>query len=119
MKLLLDQGLPRTTARLLGDRGIDAEHVGEIGMAKASDEQIIAEAARREAVIVTLDADFHALLAAGRLGRPSVIRFRIEGLTDAPVVEFLRRVIAHCGRDLETGVVVEPHRVRVRMLPLP
>ena len=35
MKLLLDQGLPRSAAALLRDTGIDAVHTGEIGYAVA------------------------------------------------------------------------------------
>ena len=37
MKLLLDQGLPRSTVRHLAAVGIAAEHVGDIGMAAAAD----------------------------------------------------------------------------------
>ncbi len=36
MKLLLDQGLPRSAAPLLSQRCIDTIHVGEIGMAAAA-----------------------------------------------------------------------------------
>ena len=37
MKLLLDQGLPRSAASLLRDVGIDTLHFGEIGLAAATD----------------------------------------------------------------------------------
>lgn len=37
MRLLLDQGLPRSTVPLLGKNGIEALHVGEVGLASASD----------------------------------------------------------------------------------
>lgn len=37
MKLLLDQGLPRSTVRHLAGMGIAAEHVGDLGMAMAAD----------------------------------------------------------------------------------
>jgi predicted nuclease of predicted toxin-antitoxin system len=42
MKLLLDQGLPRSTVSQLSKTGIEAVHVGEIGMAGAEDAEILA-----------------------------------------------------------------------------
>ena len=64
MKLLLDQGLPRTAAALLRQAGIDSVHVGEIGYAAATDASILERARNEERVVVTLDADFHALVLA-------------------------------------------------------
>lgn len=80
MKFLLDQGLPRSTASLLRDTGIDTVHTGEIGLATAVDSDILQHAQRESRVVVTLDADFHALLALSGASTPSVIRIRIEGL---------------------------------------
>ena len=57
MKLLLDQGLPRSTVLHLANAGIEAEHIGNLGMAKASDELILDAARKRQATVVTLDAD--------------------------------------------------------------
>jgi predicted nuclease of predicted toxin-antitoxin system len=37
MKLLLDQGLPRSAATLLSEAGIDTIHVAEIGLSAADD----------------------------------------------------------------------------------
>jgi predicted nuclease of predicted toxin-antitoxin system len=42
MRLLLDQGLPRSAAAILRGKGWDVIHVGEIGMAAAADEEILA-----------------------------------------------------------------------------
>jgi predicted nuclease of predicted toxin-antitoxin system len=39
--LLLDQGLPRSLVVLLNDAGIEAEHVGELGMASSKDSEIL------------------------------------------------------------------------------
>ncbi len=63
MKLLLDQGLARTTVHHLHAIGIEAVHVGEMGLAAASDAAILDIARQEERIVVTLDADFHALLA--------------------------------------------------------
>ena len=41
MKLLLDQGLPRSAVAELSARGIVAEHVGDLGLAAATDEAIL------------------------------------------------------------------------------
>jgi predicted nuclease of predicted toxin-antitoxin system len=57
-----------------------AVHVGEVVMSTAADEEILRFALGRNGVLVTLDADFHAILAvSGRMG-PSVIRIRLQGL---------------------------------------
>ena len=80
MKLLLDQGLPRSTVQHLAAAGIVAEHVGDLGLSRADDAVILETARRQQAVVVTLDADFHYLLATTRATAPSVIRLRVEGL---------------------------------------
>ena len=41
IRLLLDQGLPRSAVRLLGDVGWDVLHTGDIGMARSSDSDIL------------------------------------------------------------------------------
>lgn len=74
MKLLLDQGLPRSAASLLRAAGVDTVHVGEIGMSAVSDSAILAQGQAEQRVVVTLDADFHALLALSGATAPSVIR---------------------------------------------
>lgn len=53
MKLLLDQGLPRSAASLLRSRGHDAVHTGEIGLATAEDAVILAIANQEGRVVFT------------------------------------------------------------------
>jgi len=120
MKLLLDQGLPRSAAALLCEAGIDAIHVANIGFSAADDTDILQRAQEDERVVVTLDADFHALLALTEAISPSVIRIRIERLRAQALTNLLLTVIGECEEDLEQGAVVtvEPSRIRVRRLPL-
>ena len=120
MKLLLDQGLPLSAAALLRDAGIDTIHVGEIEMSAAEDTEILQRAKEEERVVVTLDADFHTLLALDEAIVPSVIRIRIERLRAQALTDLLLRVISECEEDLQTGAAetVELSRIRIRRLPL-
>jgi len=120
MKLLLDQGTPRSMADILRQAGFDAVHTGEIGMAEAADVEILQRAIAEQCVVVTLDADFHAQLALTQASQPSVIRVRIEGLRAREFAVLLQSVISQCQRDLESGAVVsvQEHQIRIRRLPV-
>jgi predicted nuclease of predicted toxin-antitoxin system len=120
MRLLLDQGLPRSTVRHLAERDIIAEHVGDLSLAQAADREILDVARERHAAVVTLDADFHALLATSRAESPSVVRIRIEGLNGEQLASLLVQVLSVAGMELEAGALVSvtTHRIRVRTLPI-
>jgi predicted nuclease of predicted toxin-antitoxin system len=120
MKLLLDQGLPRSTVKYLADVGLTAEHIGDLGMARAADDVILDAARQRDAVVVTLDGDFHQKLAAARATSPSVVRIRIEGLKGDQLARILIQVISTAAAELAAGAVVSvtPGRIRVRALPI-
>jgi predicted nuclease of predicted toxin-antitoxin system len=120
MKLLLDQGTPRRTAVLLRQSGWDAVHTGEEGLSTAEDVQILETARKQGRVVVTLDADFHTLMAISGAASPSVIRVRMEGLTSAPFTALLLNVVSQCQRELETGalVTIQENRIRLRHLPI-
>lgn len=120
MKLLLDQGLPRSTVKHLAALGILAEHTGDLGMASESDEAILNAALQRNAILVTLDADFHRLLASSRATSPSVVRIRMEGLKGDQLASILMQVIGAAGAELDAGAVasVTTNRIRVRALPI-
>ena len=120
MRLLLDQGMPRSAAEALRNAGVDAVHTAEIGLSRAEDETIIERGSVEGRAVVTLDADFHTLLALSGAVTPSVVRIHIEGLRGDEMAELLLRVLAQCRPDLEQGAVVSvtPDRIRVRRLPL-
>jgi predicted nuclease of predicted toxin-antitoxin system len=120
MKLLLDQGLPRSAASLLRAAGIDTVHTGEIGLATTDDESIIQVARQEERIVVTLDADFHALLALSGADKPSVVRIRIEGLRAEPLATLLQALLEERGSELDKGALmtVQPKRIRIRFLPI-
>ncbi|HEY6351458.1 MAG TPA: DUF5615 family PIN-like protein [Candidatus Angelobacter sp.] len=120
MKLLLDQGLPRSTVVFLQNHGIEAVHVGDRGLAAASDSEILNLGRQESMVVVTLDADFHTLLALSGLMGPSVIRIRIEGLQGEALAKLLVSVLQVCNDDLLKGAMVSvtENGIRIRRLPV-
>ena len=120
MKLLLDQGLPRSAGELLRAAGTDATHTGDCGLATATDEEVLSVARREKQIVVTLDADFHEILALAHAADPSVIRIRIEGLRGPDLATILQAILEECGADLESGaaVTVTEGQIRVRRLPI-
>jgi predicted nuclease of predicted toxin-antitoxin system len=89
-------------------------------MRKATDDEILAYALRSHAAIVTLDADFHAILAVSGASGPSVIRLRMQGLGGAETVELIERVLAAFEADLKRGslVTVKARKTTVHRLPI-
>lgn len=118
--VLLDQGLPRTAAGLLREIGWDAQHVSERGMSQAEDVAIIEVARQEGRVVVTLDADFHALLAVSGAQGPSVLRIRMEGLKADQVTSLIEQVFAVAGNALALGamVTVLDGKIRIKHLPI-
>lgn len=120
MKLLLDQGLPRGAVAALAQLGIAVTHVSDVGLALADDPTIIDHARINRQTIVTLDADFHAILALTHAIDPSVIRIRIEGLKSQECADVIGAVINKCKQELVGGafVTVTSTDIRVRRLPI-
>ena len=119
-RLLLDQGLPRSTGALLAQAGWDVTHVSEIGMSRADDIDILQRARTDERVCVTLDADFHALLATSGERGPSVLRVRKEGLDAGALAALHQAVWPGIELALADGamVTVTDRSIRVRRLPI-
>ncbi|MHB0971439.1 MAG: DUF5615 family PIN-like protein [Thermoanaerobaculia bacterium] len=120
MKLLLDQGLPQSAAGRLRDRGIDAIHAADVALSFAADLEILDRAREMQATVVTLDSDFHAMLALSGARAPSVIRIRIEGLDGAGLEALIFAVIASCREEIESGaaITVTETAIRLRKLPI-
>ncbi len=66
-------------------------------MARAPDQHILSYAQRHQRVCVTLDADFHALLALSNANAPSVIRIRQECLSGAKLANLLKVIWPYIG----------------------
>ena len=89
-------------------------------MSRAEDTSILERARSEQRICVTLDADFHALLATSGEPLPSVLRIRKEGLDAAGVARLLEEIWPRVDRALASGamVTVTDHSVRTRRLPI-
>jgi predicted nuclease of predicted toxin-antitoxin system len=99
---------------------VDAVHTAECGLATTSDVEILAAARKEGRAVVTLDTNFHALLALSGAAQPSVVRIRIEGLQAEALARTIRTVLDHCEADLSKGaaVTVTEGDIRVHHLPV-
>jgi predicted nuclease of predicted toxin-antitoxin system len=120
MKLLLDQNLSAEAAAILRAKGSDVFHTREVGLATADDRDILIWCREKQRVLITLDGDFHALLALSGATLPSVIRIRLEGLRDQALADLIEQIVAVTADDLARGsaVTVSATSIRVRRLPL-
>jgi predicted nuclease of predicted toxin-antitoxin system len=119
-RLVLDQGVPRDAAARLRALGYECMHAGEIGMGKSGDDEILAWSLGKNAIIVTLDADFHTILAVSGASGPSVIRVRMQGLGARAVAELVHDVLVGFGDDLKRGslVTVKARKITCHRLPI-
>jgi|SRR5271165_6428579 len=109
-RLLLDQGLPRDAADELRAGGNNCRHVAEIGLSTATDIEILEWAQAHGAIVVTLDADFHTILALQPYWRISVIRLRLQGLNGAAVASLVRQILGQYGVELDAGCMITAKR---------
>ena len=111
MKLLVDMILsPRWVGRL-AEAGIEAAHWSAVGLAKASDPEIMRYASTHGYVVLTHHLDFSAILAASGGDKPSVVQIRAENVSvaaiGARVVAALRQEGEHAVRFDVAGEVIE------------
>jgi predicted nuclease of predicted toxin-antitoxin system len=122
MRFLIDNALSPDLSAGLCSHGHDSVHVRDFGMAAATDDVIFDFAAREDRVIVSADTDFGTILALRQTNKPSIILFR--GATPRRPADQTVLLIGNLPSfesDLLAGsiVVIEPHRIRIRALPIP
>lgn len=120
ISILLDQGLPRSAASVLRDEGWDVLHTGDIGLSRSTDREILEYARREERVIITLDSDFHTILALTNASTPSVIRIRLEGLRGPDLALLIKRIWPEIELQVKKGamVTVTESGIRIKNIPL-
>lgn len=120
MKFLLDQNISPALVSLLANADHSAEHVRDLGMSEASDEEVLAAANSADAVLISSDTDFGELLAHSNAAEPSVILLRRqEGRRASEIAALIVANLEAVSDDLTAGafVVLDDDRVRIRSLP--
>ena len=120
MRFLVDMPLSPALAVWLGQKGHDALHVSDLGLAKAPDVEILEFAGREQRTIITADLDYPRLLALAQAEGPGLVLFRGGNYSEQEIQIRLQRVLETISNeDLPKSiVVVEKSRIRQRRLPL-
>ncbi len=119
MRFLLDQDVYAVTAKFLADAGHDVVLVAQLGLAQASDEEILRTAQEQNRILVTRDRDYGNLVFVRAISS-GVVYLRVLPSTMNAVHDELARVIQSYSEKELAGafVVVEPDRHRFRKPPL-
>ena len=104
----------------LAERGHQAVHASQVGLARASDSRILEVARSEGAVVITADLDYPRLLAAHQSPGPGLILFRGGSYSDAEMLSLLERVLNQSDEEslLNSVTVVDRNRIRRRRMPL-
>src|SRR5262245_17218243 len=115
MRFLADQDVYASTLRLLAGMGHDVVPVGQLGLARARDAELLAVAHEQARLFITRDRDFGRLvfLEGSEAG---VIYLRVLPSTQTAVHAELENVLTvHSEQELQEAlVIIEPggHRLR-------
>ena len=117
MKFLLDQDVFAATHRVLTELGHDALPVARIGLAQASDTDLLKQAHELDRIFVTRDRDFGGLVFVSGLGAGVIYLRMLPSTLDAVHRELARVFDLYPVEALKTAfIVVEPGRHRFRRI---
>jgi len=117
VKFLLDQDVYAVTARFLSSLGHDVVPVARIGLAQASDIELLKTAQEQGRIFVTRDRDFGSLVFVQNLQVGVIYLRSLPSAQDAVHQELARVLRSHSEDELMRAfIVVEPGRHRFRRL---
>ena len=120
MKIVVDMNLSPRWIACLKAAGLDAVHWSDVGAVTARDEDIMAWAIAADAVVLTHDLDFSAILAFSKNTKPSVVQVRAVDLNPDRIGAQVVAAIQQTQAELIAGAIVsvDPVHARLRLLPL-
>jgi predicted nuclease of predicted toxin-antitoxin system len=120
VKVVVDVNLAPAWADRLTTAGHEANHWSQIGPLDAKDSEILAWAVEHNAVLLTCDLDFGAILASSQARTPSVLQIRARDVMPAAMDERVEGLLEDLRAELEQGAIVSVDfdLARIRVLPL-
>ena len=114
MNLVADEGVDRTVVERLRREGHDVAYVDEMSSG-VSDDEVLGEANRRGAALVTADKDFGELVYRRRLVHAGVLLLRLTGLgQEAKSILCEAAVRKHGPQMIGSFSVLSPGGLRIR-----
>ena len=120
LKFIADIHISPLTVNELKKNGYDIIRVTDKLPATSSDAEIIQLAYREQAVIITQDLDFSALIAQSGLNWPSVISLRVANAKPDKIIWILNAVLPQIKTELAEGAIIsiDEKEYRIRKLPI-
>ena len=117
MNFVADEGVDAPIVQRLRADGHSILYIAEIWPGVA-DEQVLALAVDNQAVLITADKDFGALVFQQRRASSGVILLRLAGLTAAQKTILVSHTIAHYENEMrDSFTIITSQRVRIRPSP--
>jgi predicted nuclease of predicted toxin-antitoxin system len=120
LKFIADIHISPLTVNELKKNGYDIIRITDKLPATSSDAEIIQLAYREQAVIITQDLDFSALIAQSGLNWPSVISLRLDNAKPDKITWILNAVLPQIKTELAEGAIIsiDEKEYRIRKLPI-
>jgi len=120
MRIVIDMNLSPQWVPILKTAGHEPIHWSQIGVANASDREVMEWARNNEHVVFTHDLDFSAILAATDANFPSIFQSRTQDVSPKKLSSIVLSSLKQFEDKLAEGalVTVNENQSRVRILPL-
>jgi len=117
MDILADQDVYAATIRLLVEHGHDVVRAGELGLATASDRDLLRKAEQSQRLLLTCDRDYGSLVFIEGVGTGVLYLRFLPSTIEAVHIELRRVLSTYASAQLMSAfVVIEPGRHRIRMI---
>jgi predicted nuclease of predicted toxin-antitoxin system len=117
LKFLIDEDIPRSTAKVLRDRGHKVLDVRDCGLRGEADEEVFKFAQKEKAVILTGDLGFGNLLhfPVGRHSGIVIAHFSSEISTSELNKQIIKAFDTLTEKDFNRNLIIlEPGKIRIR-----